>query len=466
MNTYETSTLVNEAVSIVNSDADNEAWFYEARIVIGNKYVEAYKVIDIDILRDYGVSFADKTVIELALPAGTFLKDILPYKEDLKIELTNHPLSTQFGRKKNSTITVKTYRATLIQTESPETASSNPLAKLSAEAINQMGIRRVQFQLQDIAMEQLRLIQMGTIVRQATPTALVKGLITQGSRLINVADEHAIKGVTMVEADNDEVQQHSIIPHGTRLVDIPDMVQNKLCGIYSSGLGFYLQDSMWYLWPLYNLARFDSNARKVTIILIPEDRFPGLEKTYRTTANQLIILITGGSNHFDDTEAQLTNHGNGVRYADNRKLLEGFGKVKGNKVVAHRSNNGSEFVGVERASGLNHVATVKSSNNIYRETSALAARKGSKMLAIWQNSNPDLITPAMACQVIFERNGLPVTLAATIVGTHTYVSTVDGTLNNQRHLTNTALSLFVDKNLPELKEYVQNSNVDQYSTPL
>ncbi len=467
MSSFDTSTLMNEVRAIVNSDTDNYAWYYEARVVVGDVYYNAYKLISMDTVRDYRGSYSDRIVVELAMPGGQFVKNILPYKEDIKVQIMRIPRNTQFhGKVRNSLHAMRTYRATIIDNMMPETASSDPSAKLDASAIDLMDLRRVSFQLQDIVMEQLRLITIGTIGRAATPTDIVKALVTQGSALVKTDIENSVKGVSMIEADNTEIQKHLIIPPSTLLVDLPDLVQNDLCGLYSAGLGFYLQNLQWYLWPLYDCKRYDRSLKKLTIILAPKNRFPGLEKTYRVTANQVIILITGGAEHLDDTEAKLLNEGNGIRYADTRRTIEGFGSVKDNRVVAHRSHNANEFVGVPRANGLNNVRTIKATSNIYRETSKLASRKGSAMIANWHNSDPDLIVPSMACQVIFERKGMPVTLDATILGTQTYTYTADGGINTKQHFTNTALSLFVDKDLPEFKEYVAQSNVEQYNRPL
>lgn len=466
MSSFDVSTLINEVNSIIGSVGDNPTWYYEAAVLVGENQFTAYKVVSIDSVRDYGTSYADKVIIELTLPGGTFLHDILPFKEDLRVMLVKRTQSTLFGIETDKPIKQTIFRATLLQTESPLIAGSEQAAKAGRDAINLMDIRRVSFQLQDIVMEQLRLVTFGTVFREIRPTDLLKGLFSRTGDFVKVDQENSIKGVTMVEADNHEVQNHMVIPHSTKLIDIPDLLQSELCGIYSAGLGFYLQNKMWYIWPLYNFKRFDKTVKTVTIILIPSNKLQGVEKTYRTTKNQVIIIVTGGSIHSDNSEAKLLNEGNGVRFPDSRKMIEGFGAVKGNKVVADRGANGSQFIGVPRVSKLNVVQSGKMSNNIYNETSKLASRAGSQMMVNWQNSDPDLISPAMACQVIFERGGLPVTLDACIIGSHSQVSSPETSVSSKRHLTNTVLSLFVDKNLPELKEFAATGKVDQYSKPL
>jgi hypothetical protein len=464
MTSFDKSTLINEVSEILNSTKDNPAWFYEAMVLVGDKQFTPYRVINIDIVRDYATDYADKIVIELALPGGTFLHDILPYKEDLRIMLTTVVQSTFHGADVQKPIKTQIFRATSLETSSPVTAGSSTAAKAGKGAIDLMDVRKTKFQLQDIVMEQLRLVTMGSVFRQITPTDFIKGIFSRTGDYVKMDEGNAIKGVTMVDADNHEVQNHIVIPHETKLIDIPDILQNKLCGLYSAGLGFYLQNLMWHIWPLYNFKRFDRSAKTVTIIIVPSDKLQSVERTYRTTANQVIIIVTGGSVHSDDSESKIHNHGNAVRFPDSRKMLEGFGTVSGNKVVADRGANGSQFVGIPRANKLNNVQTGAMTHNLYFETSKLAARAGSQMMVNWQNSDPDLLSPSQPFQVIIERNGLPVIMDACLIGSHTFVSSPETSISSKRHLTNTVLSLFVDRNSEELKAHVESSNVNQYNS--
>lgn len=464
MTTFDRSTLINEVDAILRSPKDKHTWFYTAIILIGDKQFNVYKVINVDILRDYATDYADKTIIELALPTGTFLHEILPYKEDLKLLVTKVTQSTYHGLPTEEPEKAKVYRATLIQTESPTSAGTNHVAKAGKNSIDLMDISTVSFQLQEVVLEQLRLITFGGVFRQMRPGDIVRGIFSRGEDFVKMDDENSIKGVTMVDPDNMEMQDHVVIPHDTKLIDIPDVIQNDRCGIYSAGLGFYLQDLMWHIWPLYNFKRFDRSAKTITIIMIPSNKLQGVESTYRTTANQIIIIVTGGSTHSDDSESKLLNRGNGVRFPDSRKMLEGFGEVNGNKVVANRGTNGSQFVGVPRTSKLNHVPTGKMSENIYKETSNLASRAGSKMMANWQNSNPDLISPSQPVQVIIERNGLPIVMDACVIGSHTFVSSPESSVASRRHLTNTVLSLFVDKTSAEIKAHAAGLKVKQFNS--
>jgi hypothetical protein len=463
MSTFDKSTLVIEVSEIINAKVSNTAGYYEAVLIVGDKIYSTYKVISMDIVRDYATAFADKVIIQVSMPGGTFFHDILPFKQDLKLMLTKSTYTTMKGLETETPISNQIFRATLLQTESPTTAGSENAAKVSRETLNLMDIRTVSFQLQDIVMEQLRMISYGTIYRECNVTDVLKGIFSSTDKMVKVDVENTIKGVTMIEADNHEVQDHIIIPHETKLIDIPDLLQNERCGVYSAGLGFYLQNKMWYIWPLYNLKRSNTSERTLTVILIPSNKMPGVENTYRVTSKQLIIVVTGGAKHSDDSESKLLNEGNGIRVPDSRKLLEGFGSVKGNKVVADRGANGSQFIGVPRSSNLNHVPTGKMTHNIYNETSKLASRAGSQMMANWQNSDPDLLIPTMAVTVIYERDGLPVLLDACLIGAHSYVSAPESSIKSKQHITTTMLSLFVDKDLPEYKDYAEEGKVNQYN---
>jgi len=463
----EQTTLVNEVGLILNQAAKPVHYYWEAAIIAGGQVYPAYKVMSIDVRRDYANNYADQIMIELYIGGGTYARNIVPYKEDLKVLLVRNPIGeVNNGVRPEEGIFHQTFRGTLLQKDQPATAGDDPLMTADPVVGDLVSMRRIQIQLQDLSLEQIRLITVGTVVGNCKPADPILYFLSQAGKSINVDKENQIRGVTMIPANNQEVQDHIVIPQQTSLLELPDYIQNVCCGVYNAGLGFYLQKQMWYVWPLYDLTRFDTYQQTVTVIVVPKNRLNSVERTYRTTANQVIILGTGGARHVDATEDAIANQGNGVRFADSRKMLESFAEVKGNKAVAKRSYNNSEFVGINRASGLNNIPNGGFNNNIYYETSQLASRKGSIIEVIWQNSEPDLITPDKPFQVIVAKDGLPQIMRATVLGTHTYIDGGDNGIKNNRHMSKTSIWLFVDKDLPELKEFEATTKVDQYSSPL
>lgn len=463
----EQTTLANEVATIINQTERPVHFYWEAAIVAGGKVYPAYKVMNIDVRRDYEKNYADEIMVELYIGGGTFARNIVPFKEDIKVILFRNPIGeVNNGVRPEDGIYHQTFRGTLLQKDQPTTAGTDPVMGADAATGDLVSMRLIQIQLQDLSLEQIRLITVGTVIGNCKPADPIMYFLSQAGKSINVDKDNQIRGVTMIPANNVEVQDHIVIPQQTSLLELPDYIQNVCCGVYNAGLGFYLQKQMWYVWPVYDLTRFDTYQQTITIILVPDNRLNSIERTYRTTANQVIILATGGAIHTDASEDAIANQGNGVRFADSRKMLESFAEVKGNKAVAKRSFNNSEFVGIKRASGLNNIPNGGFNNNIYYETSQLARRKGSILEVNWQNSNPDLLTPDKPVQVIIAKDGLPQIMPAVMLGTHTYYTSGDNGFKSNRHMSNTGIRLFVDKDLPELKEYEATTNVDQYSQPL
>jgi hypothetical protein len=99
MSTFDKSTLAIEVSEIINAKVSNTVGYYEAILLVGDKLYSTYKVISMDIVRDYATAFADKVLIQVSMPGGTFFHDILPFKQDLKLMLTKRTYMTKLNRR-------------------------------------------------------------------------------------------------------------------------------------------------------------------------------------------------------------------------------------------------------------------------------------------------------------------------------------------------------------------------------
>lgn len=445
-----TPAFTPEITRILNSLDTNVHFYWSAKVTTAEGTISPLQLISIDIDRDFVNNYADNVIVRLVFGQGTYAHRIAPFKNDLKITLTRIALGAKGAADlKVGSDVEETFRATLIDVRQEKTSIQHS-AMGDQFSGDMLGIRYVDFQLQDLCLEQVRIYSLGSSFRNAVPGDVLKGILTRASQDIKVDAVSAIKGVEMIEYSNKEVFDHVIIPHGTPLTKIPDYIQNEAGGIYSTGLGFYLFKGWWYVWPLYDLMRHDKTAESVTVMLLPPNFLNGSERTYRITAKQVIILATGEAIHVDTSEGQLYNEGNAIRYADPRKLISGFGEVENNKVVANRANNNSEYLGVDKKTGFVNakLSDRRATRNSYRESSKLAIRNGSLMMLTWQNSNPDLIKPNVPINVMYVDNGLPVSLKATLMGVQTQVRGLNPGVTNNQYQTITVLKLFVERELP------------------
>jgi len=462
MHSFDRSTLVIEAEAIINSTEVRKNWTYQAQFIVGNVKYPVLKVVTIDEEADYTIDFADNIKVEMMIGGGTYTKKILPFKENLRLQLDKVPNGLFGNDLRNEAIETRMFNVMIEDVESPDMAGSTPEYAMSADALDIGNIMRIRVELTDINVDLIRTATFGTVLVAKRPSEAIESVLTQMGSYITRDIESKILGVDVHPGDNSKIIEQFVIPHGTRFVDFPDYLHNRV-GVYNSGLGFFYKDRRFYVWPLYNFKRSENVEKKVTFIIAPQNRFPGVEKTYRTTANQTVVLITGGAKTIDTSEHFAQTEGSGIRMADTTALLEGFAKVSKGIAAVKRSEGVSEFVGMLRAGELNKVATRPSSNNLYKETSSIAARLGNRMMVVWENADPSLLKPNVAAEVMIEKDGLPVILPATILAVHSYTGSPSNSIAAGMHRTVCLVTLYVDRTTDEVAKYRDEINKDWYN---
>lgn len=407
---------------------------------------EPLKVFSIDIQRLYDEHFADHVLLDVTVPLGTFTSMIMPNKEELTVSITRIPLGeVQLSDDIDDEVVVKRYRA-IITNETLHTVTSDSGVLENPENANLSDIVRFEIQLLDIGLEEIRLREVGGIYRDEIPGNVIKYILTDLSNDLNLAEEDAILGVDMVEPDNRLVSKHVIIPHGTKPQDIPALIQDECGGVYNTGIGCYLQNGIWYVWPEFNVKRFDSGTKTLTIINLPPNRYPGVERTYRTTDNQVIILSTGEVTQKDFSHHGQLNKGSGTRFAHGDRIMDGYGVVKDNKFFLDRSKNLTEVNLINRPNySVAPTSYKRITNNLFSETSRIAKRQGSFVNLVWENSQPELLYPGMPVKLLFLDKDEIVEVEGVLMRCHHFIYDNREGLIRGRHICNTSMVLFMDK---------------------
>lgn len=445
------TSLVNEIDEIVNAGptATHAEWTVQIILPDNKGTVIPFRMTGMDWNRDYDANYCDEIVVDLVLGIGTFQQLIIPNATNLTIALTKTAM-VEGGGALNQAIPAQTqtFRGTLLK-QASGTVAGNSTYMTTLNEGNLMGMGIVRFQLVDLAIEQTRMQSLGTILRKTTIGDAIKYLVTKIAQGLKVDSAHQIKGVDMVEPNNTVVYDHVVVEQGTKAVDVPRYIAHHAGAPYSAGFGAYLQDSIWYLYPLFDLTLFDkAKGRTLTVLNIPKNRMPQTERTFRTTSNQVIVLATEETRHADISEALQLSIGNGARYADAKQTMQGFVTVKDNKATALRVQNANEYVAGSRPNGNNNVqlSNAKITSNTFNEMSKLAPRLGSLLVITWVNSDPTLIYPGMPCKYVYEVSGQLFELKGQVIKTQTqYASTRPGIFPDVAHRSTTALTMFVEK---------------------
>jgi hypothetical protein len=443
----EESSLYREILAIIRGGAKPVHYLWTAQIHIGNDTYIPLKVLSIDFRCDYELNYADEVMLMLALPGGMYAKRIYPNQSKLEITLFRSPIG-EVSTSGDDEVQPQSerYTATLIDRGNPGVEGNG--GNTPTEAILDLTtIHNIEFQLVNKSLEQLRMVSVGGIYRYTDVETVIRAVLTKESRKTQVEEVRKVKGVDMVPATNNVQRDHIVLPQGLQLVKVPEYIHQKCGGVYSAGMGYYLQGDFWYVYPCYDTTRFNQAERTLTVINVPKNKFPGIERTYRQDGKNLVVLATGEVRLADDSDAAQLNDGNGVRFADASKMMEGYVTVKDNKVAAARGANVSEFVSSQRPNGMQNVQL--SSNpinaNPHAEMSKLARREGSYLQMVWENSLPNLVYPGMMTKVLYLDEENIKEIYGVVLKVHHYVGLQGEGMTASRHVNNTMLAIFVKK---------------------
>lgn len=433
--------------------------YYRLEIFInaGGRSLHPLQTLGADVGRDYKGAFMDDHSVSLQYGAGTAIFDIGPYQDDLTITIKKHIVGGFSDGTGTGEIEARTYTAYLTDDlpRGPE-ISAAPQFK-DRETANRSKTLTLTFVLEEVAVTQLRKMSIGTIVRSTPPYMVLKTFISNALKSIQVPVDSKIGGFQMEEASNKAPRDHIVIEDGTMLIDLPDLLQNEKGGIYSSGLGFYIQGPFVYAWPVYDTKRLDKAKRVLQVFLAPSTSTTGVDRTWADDGRCISIWSAGAVKLMNDSLDILNTEGNATRFADANNLIGGMGKTEGNKYTMNRSTNNSEFATSVVGSGSMYAkkSAAGFSANPYVETSKMARRSGQFMLIPWERSNPDLLIPSMAVEVYYDADGEIKIMSGTLTGnTSKYALQGKGPTPDRAFACKTMVEVFLDRDDPDFKDFL------------
>ena len=401
----EQSSLYREITSVINGTGviSRHTWNAEVHIPSGTSY-PVIKVLSVDFVEDFENNFTGEIILSVVIPGGVYAKQIFPNQAHLDITLYKIPLLADSDLIDTSNaLNAERFTATLLPDKGNPIIEGNSNNMASEDVLNLTELTTVNFQLMDKALEQMRVVSVGGTYRKTTGEKVIQSVLTNASANVKADGIRMPKGVTMVPASNQEERDHVIIPQGLTLTDLPNYVQERCGGVYSAGLGYHYKDSQWYVYPCYDTTRFNNTDRTMTVINVPKNKFPNIERTYKENGNNFTILATGSVSIKDFSEVDQLNKGNGVRFSNANNFMGGFATVKDNKAFVSRGKNNTEIVSKQRPNGNNFVRLGSSpiTANPYAEYSRMAKGLGAILSFEWQNSNPSLVYPGMLIKLLY-----------------------------------------------------------------
>jgi hypothetical protein len=440
-----------EVLSILKSGKKPVKYSYKGMLHTEKEDLPVLKIISLDIYRDYNNNIGDRIVVEFKMPLGDYSSRLYPFRANLEFSLKKVLLNeTSDDVDPDVDIPIEKYKAVFLPNDNPHIATTE-LEMYDVQTLNNVDIVSVKLDLIDRALEPLRIKTVQGVYRNVTQEQLIRSLMIGESNKIRIEGKPIVDGIHLVEPHNKNIIKHVVLKSGLTIPNIPSYLQETMNGIYTSGIGTYLQKylnkKLWFVYPLYDTTRFDGKDDKVIFYSVPQERLPGLDRTYNKDGSVLRILVTSTRKYKDNADNDHLNHGVGFRMSDANAFMKKPINLTKDGPKASRTQLNYEVANQERKDGLNYAPVTSKgiSANPYTEYSKVVARDIARIDLTWENGNPDMIYPGMPCKYVFLINDTPTELVGVIGGIHSFSSVQKGSIINNTHRNLCAVSILVRK---------------------
>jgi len=444
---FDQSSLKGEVNAVVGADDSAPSRRLEVELKAGEHVVTVMKTVTLEMRRSYWSSFGDVVFLDLMISSGVFAHLVQPNKDNLSATLFWYPVQGAYNvpYQEEEVLTTQ-YKAILHGIDSPA-IEGNEQAASSPTAMDLSSMQQYRFELISPVIDQLRMMTFGAVIQSSTPEQALRSIMTRAIPKLRLSADLRLRGVDFVPPDNTDVQKQFVIPHGTPLLDMADYIQNTV-GLYSKGIGTYLQDRNWWVYPLYDLTLFDTAEKTLTLINVPSNRYQGIDRTYRTTANQVIALVTGQVKALDPSEVAQISHGHGTRFGHPDRMFKAFMvDNKDNTTNSSRKDMVSEYHTSAHPDGSKFapISSRRIITNRYLETSELAVRQGSFVVCTWNHSVIGLFYPGMPVKYIYETENETREVQGQLHEVHHFMSSTRPGIKDKDMSTRSVMLIFVER---------------------
>lgn len=445
------SPLFQEINRIIDSTAPYQYSEYHLDVVVNGVAHRALKVVNIDSREDYEKNSWAELFVEAYVPMGFYAEKIFKNKENLEVFLTERPWGPvrYVDGKVVGGATSTLYRA-ILQNEGLPALEAGKGQDFDEHSLDLTDIVVIRLQLLDKTVEQLRLIQVGGSYRATRPQALLESILTNAFKAVETQQEYMPIGVDMKDPDNVEIREVYVFEHGTALFDVPGVVQKQQGGVYNTGLGHFIRNLVWYIYPLYNTENFGRDAVNLEVIVVPSNLIFGLDRTWIEDGSSILVVATGEKKLVEHSTTEQVNFGNGTRFAEASGFIERSVEVtEDGKAIASRATRTNEFVSEQSPREFNFAppSSARITANSLNESSKLAARAGSYFTCAWDYSHPTKLVPGMNARVKYMDGDTLRLFQGVLVGAEHSTQLIDTGPAAQTYVTSTVLVFFVQRDL-------------------
>lgn len=359
--------------------------------------------------RDYVENIGDYIHASVVIPLGTFMYDVYDYLENIEVTIRKRK---QFNRlDKNSKndrhpISVERYKAVFSKEKNAAVPNTKEMSK---EDYNQRLPITLSLQLMDRSVEAIRIKTTSSsfsMEGDVKATSMLRNILSKETANILVDNKLPIDFIQVDDPDNKAPLNNVVIPSYTRIVEIPDYIQERSTGCYNDGLGCYIQKYTkdhktykkgFWVFPLYDPDKKDNADYN---IYCPSDsattsQYPG--SVYKDDV--LSILAHKPTMVDDDKEVGIMSSGSGFRVADASKMMDKPITLHIKGPIFERKKLNTEIVYKEREDGMNFAVNRGNYFNVFALASDVTKRKSNFMTLQVSNLDHEVLAPGKVAAI-------------------------------------------------------------------
>jgi len=417
----ESSMLYPDIQDIIENPAqDYDAIFaFETKLHTDEKdldYTDGIALVDIYIVRDYIENISDYIEVKLSIPPGTFLYDVYDKLDNIEITIIT---TKQLRQTNGSPLTVKErYKGVYLLEKN--SSVPNTIKQTKDDLNNQMPLI-VTFQLLDRSVETLRIkTTQGNFDKGINGNkdmgiaTFFKSLISEQSNKILIENKPALDGIDIEEPDNSDNLKAVTVPSFTRIIELPELIQEKNIGVYNGGIGCYVQKfgtdpytykKNMFIYSLYNGDKYQKSEFKTMFFAPISSSHSGGDNTYKYKDKVLRILPHNISKISDNKETSVMSSGSGFRMSNANSFMKKPVEMTESGPKFKRNELSSEVIFKSRSDGLNFAPNKSVSGNQFKLTADLLRKNGNYIKVEVSNLDHDFIYPAAKCKILYEDKG-------------------------------------------------------------
>lgn len=444
------NTLINREMEAVRASGTGAHYLIKAQLLVNKKWVAPLKLDLYNVERDYERGYADIRTLSFMMLLGTYTFDVIPYRNDVQVDVTYVPVGENGGGQRSNARAITRRFKALVMDPSDAAMSTNVSTQATRDQLDNQPPKQVELQLVEECVYDLAMRSIGATYRDMTAHEVLMRVLNDTLSYMDAKDEKRILSVNTIGTPNTEKRKQIPIRHGKKVGEVATLLQEKEGGVFSAGLGCYLQNQHWYVYPLYDTSHASKQNRSVTIYCVPGDRFDGSERTYRETENRLVILASGDAASLTTTANNNVQSGNGVRFLDARSLLNGFAVNNGNRLLVDKASHLFEMAAKQITDGVNNIQWSGKgiSSNPFVHYSALARMNGQIVTVQWRHGDAELLNPGDLVDFYAIAEGKINRYKGVLLGTQESRQAAEPGLVVTRHHGVVSLKLFVENQAP------------------